>query len=83
MATKDTEKKGTFLAKIKKYLNYRLLLGLLVGAAGGYAYYYFVGCQSGSCPITSNPLTMTLYGMAFGGVLFVGETKKNQEEPKG
>jgi hypothetical protein len=41
------------------------LLGIAIGAAIGFLYYYFVGCSSGSCPITSNP-----YGsMVAGGVL--------------
>lgn len=40
-----------------------LLTGL--GAAAGYAYYYFVGCSNG-CTITSNPLYSSLYGSAFG-----------------
>ena len=38
---------------LKKYLKYS---AILIGALAGYAYYYFVGCQSGSCPIQGNPL---------------------------
>lgn len=34
----------------------------LLGGAGGFAYYYFIGCVSGSCLITSNPWISTLYG---------------------
>lgn len=52
-------------------LKYKLtLIGILVGAIGGYAYYYFVGCASGTCAITSNPLNSTLYGSMMGGLLF-------------
>lgn len=43
---------------------------MVVGAAGGYAYYYFVGCNSGSCAITSNPLNSTVYGVLMGGLAF-------------
>lgn len=51
--------------------NYRLtLLGTLVGAIGGYAYYYFVGCNSGTCSITSSPINSTVYGVLMGGLLF-------------
>ena len=46
------------------------LLGVLVGAAGGYLYYYYVGCVSGSCPITSNPYRMMIYGALMGYLLF-------------
>ena len=37
-----------------------------VGAAGGFAYYYFVGCVSGTCAITSNPYISSAYGAVFG-----------------
>lgn len=46
------------------------LIGSLVGAAGGYAYYYFIGCASGSCAITSSPVNSTIYGVLMGGLLF-------------
>lgn len=46
------------------------LIGLVIGAIGGYAYYHFVGCVSGTCAITSKPLNSTLYGVMMGGLLF-------------
>lgn len=39
--------------RLKKLL--RPLLFTLGGALAGLAYYYLVGCSSGSCAITSNP----------------------------
>ncbi len=61
-------------------LKYKLtLIGILVGAIGGYAYYYFVGCASGTCAITSNPLNSTLYGSMMGGLLF-SNFKKEKEK---
>jgi hypothetical protein len=45
-------------------------LGVILGAIAGYAYYYFVGCASGTCAITSKPLNSTLYGAVMGGLLF-------------
>lgn len=44
----------------------RLLLGLILGGAAGFAYYKLVGCSTGSCPLTSNPWITTLYGAAMG-----------------
>jgi len=43
--------------------------GLLIGAAGGYAYWYFVGCQGGSCPIYSIWYRSTAYGAVMGTLL--------------
>ncbi len=45
-------------------------MGGLVGLAGGYFYWQQVGCVSGSCPITSNPIHSSLYGAVMGGLLF-------------
>lgn len=64
------------------FLNLRLLLGLLAGAAAGYAYYYFIGCSSGTCAITSNPVNSTLYGMLFGGLLFYKKSTPKDEDEK-
>ena len=50
---------------------YRMtLIGIALGAIGGYLYYYFGGCASGTCAITSNPVNSTLYGTFVGGFLF-------------
>jgi hypothetical protein len=55
------------------------ILGIILGAIGGYAYYHFVGCESGTCAITSKPLNSTLYGAMMGGLLF-NSIKKNKTE---
>lgn len=44
--------------------------GILVGGILGYLYYYFIGCSTGSCAITSKPLNSTLYGMVMGYLMF-------------
>ena len=52
---------------IKK--NILKIIGSLIGGVGGFAYYYFVGCASGTCPITSNPYISILYGALLGYLL--------------
>jgi hypothetical protein len=47
----------------------KVILGTISGAVLGYLYYRFIGCASGSCPITSNKYISALYG-AILGLLF-------------
>lgn len=60
------------------------IIGILIGAIGGYLYYHFVGCASGTCAITSKPINSTLYGALMGGLLFTSfkkdKTKSEQNE---
>ena len=44
----------------------RIIVGPLAGALLGFAYYRFIGCTSGSCPITSNPWGSMIYGAIMG-----------------
>ena len=65
---------------LKKYQ--LTILGILLGAIFGYMYYHFVGCASGTCSITSNPLNSTLYGAMMGGLLFNIFEKKSKKNIK-
>lgn len=47
----------------------RLLIGVVLGGAVGFAWYRLVGCATGACPITSNPVMSTVYGAAVGALL--------------
>lgn len=60
---------------IKKH--WLVILGGFVGAIAGYSYWKYVGCYSGTCGITSDPLNSTLYGTALGGLIF--STFKNEK----
>ena len=46
------------------------VIGILIGAIGGYLYYHYVGCASGTCPITSKPVNSTIYGAVMGSLFF-------------
>lgn len=54
-------------------------IGVVLGAMAGYAYYYYVGCLSGTCAITSNPWNSILYGALMGGLFFNIFQEKKEE----
>ncbi|WNJ16412.1 DUF6132 family protein [Pontibacter sp. G13] len=52
------------------WMKYRFyFIGALVGAVGGFLYWNYVGCLSGTCSITSNWERMVPYGALMGGLL--------------
>ena len=59
------------------------ILGALIGAIGGYVYWYFWGCLEG-CTIKSVWWRMSLWGALMGGLLasmirdYFCKSKKNQ-----
>lgn len=46
-----------------------IILGVLIGGGLGFAWYRWIGCSSGTCPLLSNPYTSILYGMILGGLI--------------
>ena len=50
-------------AKIRRYL-----IWVGAGMVAGYLYYAFIGCASGTCPISSSPLWSILYGGVMGWI---------------
>ena len=63
------------IASLLKKKHFPRVALLVVGAAAGYSYYHFIGCASGTCPITGNPYVSTLYGGLMGFLL--GGVKKS------
>jgi hypothetical protein len=51
---------------LKKYA--LTFTGILIGAFGGFLYWHFVGCASGSCSINSVWYNSTAYGAIMGGL---------------
>jgi hypothetical protein len=50
----------------KSWYFWKPFLGILIGGLGGFLFFYFVGCKSGSCAITSNPVSSILMGSFLG-----------------
>lgn len=66
--------------RVRNFLRHNIwiVIGLLVGAVGGFIYWRYVGCESGNCAITSDPINSSIYGSLVGGVLF--SFKKSSSE---
>ncbi|MDX2190053.1 MAG: DUF6132 family protein [Bacteroidota bacterium] len=55
---------------LNQILKYKLtILGLCLGSIAGWSYWYFVGCNTGTCAITSSPVNSSIYGMIMGGLV--------------
>lgn len=76
----DASNKNPKQISWKRYLPMMILA--VVGAIGGYLYYRFVGCVSGTCPLTSNPYISTVYGGVLGALIgnIVTPGKKKEDQ---
>lgn len=54
------------------------MLGVFLGGLGGYLYWYYIGCSSGTCAITSSSVNSSLYG-ALMGFLLIGMIPKPKQ----
>ncbi len=59
----------------------RLIIGAIIGGGLGFAYYKFVGCSSGTCPLTSSPVISTIYGVVVGTL--IGSSTNSHQKTKG
>lgn len=68
---------------MKKWLlkNKLTIAGLFVGGLGGFLYWKLIGCDNGTCAITSNPRNSTVYFAIMGALLFNIFQKENVKDP--
>jgi rhodanese-related sulfurtransferase len=62
------------------------LLSALIGAGAGYAYYHYIGCISGTCPIQTNPYLSTIFGAVMAMLILpdgINWVKKTWDEKRG
>ncbi len=81
--TNHSSKKSILKAGIFKIIPPTSLIGIVVGAIGGYIYYSQVVCTTGGCPLTSNPYLTILWGAVIGYLLFDMFNKKKPSETAG
>ncbi len=79
---KASRKKFPFRVSSNKYL--AIIAGFtLVGVAGGFAYYWFIGCNTGGCAITSSPYMSMIWGGMVGYLVPDFFVKKEKQEETG
>ena len=62
----STPKPKSIKEFFKSWYFWKPFLGVIIGGLGGFLFFYFVGCKSGSCAITSNPVSSILMGSFLG-----------------
>ena len=72
---------GPWWKKAIQHYLVRLALGIAAGAVLGLLYWKFVGCHSGSCPLTSSPAKTVIMFSLMGG-LFAYNRPSSGEEAK-
>jgi hypothetical protein len=60
----------TINERLKTWKFWKPVVFTAIGGLGGFLYYYFVGCSSGSCPITSNPYISIMVGGLMGYLVY-------------
>jgi len=50
----------------KSWFFWKPFLGIVIGGAAGFLYYYFIGCKMGTCAIASSPWNSTIIGSLVG-----------------
>lgn len=62
--------KNMIIEKIKNILRgvkfRKIISGILIGGLAGFLFYYFVGCKTGSCPITGHSYSSIMAGSLMG-----------------
>lgn len=74
-----SKEKRSFKAKFFALIPMVSLIGIVVGAIGGYIYYVEIGCTSGTCPLTSNPYMSILWGGVMG--YLIGDMFRKKPKP--
>jgi len=77
----QNENKQSFKNRVFKIIPLPALIGIFLGAIGGYIYYIEVGCTTGTCPLTSNPYGSIIWG-AMIGYLFGDMFRKKKTSEK-
>ena len=51
---------------LRSWFFWKPLIAIIIGGTAGFLFYFFVGCNSGSCAITSDPYGSVIMGSLLG-----------------
>lgn len=81
--TLNSEKRRKFPFRVSSNIYLYLVAGFtLVGVGGGFAYYWFIGCNTGGCAITSSPYMSMIWGGLVGYLVPDFFVKKDSSLPQ-
>jgi hypothetical protein len=75
----ETDSNFNDLKKVLKTWGFwKPFVAIILGGTLGFLYYFFVGCNSGQCAITSNPYSSIVMGGLFGLFLVKSPCSQNK-----
>ena len=69
---KVTPRPKTVKEFFKSWYFWKPFLGVTIGGLAGFLYFYYIGCNSGSCPITSSATGTIITGGLLGLLITSG-----------
>ncbi len=72
----DSDSEKSLFRKILDNKIYRTSIGAFVGGILGFLYWKYIGCSTGSCPLTSNPFQSVLLFGVLGAMLAKDKNEK-------
>ena len=58
---------------------FKIIGGIAIGGFVGFLYWRVIGCNAGSCPLTSNPYNTVMLFAAMGGFVAYDNRRKEKE----
>ncbi|HEY3355525.1 MAG TPA: hypothetical protein VGQ83_19905 [Polyangia bacterium] len=68
-------------AHLRALWHWRTAAGLAAGGTAGALYAVYVGCATGSCPLTSNPVIAALFGAILGATVLAPDRPRPAPPP--
>lgn len=68
----------SFKTMLKSWRFWKPVVAVAGGGFAGFLYYYFIGCNSGTCAITGNPYMSIIWGGLLGFFVISSPCSRNK-----